>query len=135
MNSAPQSPLNNEASVLDIGMPLALAPAIKSPAIAPAQMRAARSLLDWSRAALAKESGVSPETIKNIEHGAFLPKEETLKALVETLARHGVELVRFESVVRLPSDNGQTANMISISYEGAVLVTASIKKIQEEAHD
>jgi transcriptional regulator with XRE-family HTH domain len=135
MKPAPQSPQNNEASVPNIGTPPALAPAMKIPAIAPAQLRAGRSLLDWSRCDLAKKSGVSPETIKNIEHGAFLPKEETLKALIETLACHSVEFVRFESVVRLPAHGGNANCTVAMSYVGAVLVAASMQKTQEEAHD
>jgi transcriptional regulator with XRE-family HTH domain len=135
MKPAPQSPQNNEAFVLDIDTPPSLAPATKIRAISPAQMRAARSLLDWSRAALAKESGISPETIKNIEHGAFVPKEETLKALIEALARHGVEFVRFDSVVSLPAHGGNANCTVAMSYVGAVLVAASMQKTQEEAHD
>ena len=64
---------------------------IRFQTIAPAQLRAARSLLDWSRKELAAMSGVSPETIKNIEHGTFTPQDSTLKSLFETFARHGVE--------------------------------------------
>jgi DNA-binding XRE family transcriptional regulator len=46
--------------------------------IAPAQLRAARALLDWSRADCGTASGVSPETIKNIEKERFQPGADTL---------------------------------------------------------
>ena len=57
MNPAPQSPQNNEKCKPDVGA--SSVSAIKINAIAPAQLRAARSLLDWSRGDLSKKSGVS----------------------------------------------------------------------------
>src|SRR5580704_17675732 len=42
--------------------------------ITAAQLRAARGLLDWTRADLAKAANSSPETVKNIEHGTFKPQ-------------------------------------------------------------
>jgi DNA-binding XRE family transcriptional regulator len=59
--------------------------------ISAAQLRAARGLLDWSRSDLSKASGISPETIKNIEHGTFRPQETTADAIVRAFASHGVE--------------------------------------------
>ncbi len=47
------------------------------------QIRAARGYLDWTRVELAKFSGVSPETIKNIEKGVFVPRDETLLKIEE----------------------------------------------------
>jgi hypothetical protein len=34
----------------------------------PAQLRAARGLVDWTRKELASCAAISPETVKNIEH-------------------------------------------------------------------
>ena len=56
--------------------------------LAPAQLRAARSLLDWTRHDLAQIAGLSPETIKNIEHGTFTPTEATVQKIFETFAKH-----------------------------------------------
>jgi DNA-binding XRE family transcriptional regulator len=46
------------------------------PLISPAQLRAARALLDWSRADFGTASGISPETIRNIETARFEPAAE-----------------------------------------------------------
>ena len=66
--------------------------------ITAAQLRAARGLLDWSRSDLSKASNVSPETIKNIEHGTFRPQETTEDAIVKAFAAHGVEFIENEGV-------------------------------------
>lgn len=81
--------------------------------ITAAQLRAARGLLDWTRNDLAQAAAVSPETIKNIEHGTFRPQETTADAIVRAFAVHGVEFtddngVRFfrDSVRRLEGNQG-----------------------------
>ena len=66
--------------------------------ITAAQLRAARGLLDWTRADLAKASGLSPETIKNIEHGIFKPTEATTLSIVNTFAVHNVEFTENDGV-------------------------------------
>ncbi len=66
--------------------------------ISAAQLRAARGLLDWTRAELAKAAGISPETIKNIEHGTFKPQEATAAAIERAFAIHGVEFTDYEGV-------------------------------------
>jgi transcriptional regulator with XRE-family HTH domain len=58
--------------------------------IKPAQLRAARGLLGWSREELTAASGVSTETIKNIELGRFQPTPETVGKLCLTFVSHGV---------------------------------------------
>jgi len=60
--------------------------------ITAAQLRAARGLLDWTRSELAKASGLSAETIKNIEHGVYAPQESTIAAIVNAFSDHDVEL-------------------------------------------
>jgi predicted transcriptional regulator len=64
----------------------------------PAQLRAARGLLDWTRANLAKASGLSQETIKNIEHGIYKPQDSTIETLVRAFAAHDVEFTENEGV-------------------------------------
>ncbi|MDE2029920.1 MAG: helix-turn-helix transcriptional regulator [Alphaproteobacteria bacterium] len=68
--------------------------------ITAAQLRAARGLMDWTRSDLAKAANVSPETIKNIEHGTFRPQETTAEAIVKAFALHGVEFTSDEGVKR-----------------------------------
>lgn len=66
--------------------------------ITAAQLRAARGLLDWTRSELAKASGLSAETIKNIEHGIYTPQESTIAAIVNTFSEHDVEFAEDEGV-------------------------------------
>jgi len=75
--------------------------------ITPEQLRAARGLLDWTRTELAKAANLSPETIKNVEHGTFRPSEPTCESLLHTFARHNVEFL----------------NLPFLNVRGAVLVT------------
>jgi transcriptional regulator with XRE-family HTH domain len=67
--------------------------------ITAAQLRAARGLLDWSRSDLSKASKVSPETIKNIEHGTFKPQDTTEDAIIHAFAAQGVEFIENEGVI------------------------------------
>jgi len=59
--------------------------------ITPDLLRAARGLLDWTRTELAQAAQLSPETIKNVEHGTFRPSEPTCESLLQTFSRHNVE--------------------------------------------
>jgi hypothetical protein len=59
----------------------------------PAQLHAARGLLNRSRRELNAASGVSVDTLNNIETGKFIPQETTAEKLLITLAAHGVELI------------------------------------------
>jgi DNA-binding XRE family transcriptional regulator len=63
-----------------------------------AQCRAARGLVDWTRAELAKAAKVSPETIKNIERGVFRPQEETAQKIFNAFKVEGVEFTESEGV-------------------------------------
>src|SRR6202000_921194 len=56
--------------------------------ITAAQLRAARGLLDWTRTDLAKAANISPETVKNIEHGTFRPQEQTADAIVRAFGAY-----------------------------------------------
>src|SRR5271154_50774 len=68
--------------------------------ITAAQLRAARGLLDWTRTDLAKAANISPETVKNIEHGTFRPQEQTADAIVKAFGAHDVEFTDDEGVRR-----------------------------------
>lgn len=99
------------------------------------QIKAARALLGWTRKDLANKSGMSPETVKNIEHSIYLPRKETLTTLVDTFARHGVQFVYYETLASNPTEGETSGFLKTISYAGAVHVMASIPKIGEEGHD
>ena len=58
--------------------------------ISGAQIRAARGLLGWSRADLAKRSGVSEISIKRFETAASDPRRGTLERLQRALEAGGV---------------------------------------------
>lgn len=58
--------------------------------ISPAQLRAARALLDWTRAAFGSAAGISPETIRNIETSRFEPAAETVRKITLAFAKEGV---------------------------------------------
>lgn len=66
--------------------------------ISAAQLRAARGLLDWTRSELAKASGLSAETIKNIEHGVYAPQESTINAIVNCFSNNSVEFTEDDGV-------------------------------------
>jgi len=73
------------------------------------QVRAARSLLGWSRRELAIVSGVSAGTIKAIEHSLTDPRLSTLRRLARTFKAHNVEFL-FEGgwtgvVISTPSNS------------------------------
>lgn len=72
--------------------------------ITAAQLRAARGLLDWTRAELAEAASISPETVKNIEHGVFRPQEETAERIVKAFSEHDVVFTDDEGV-KIRKDN------------------------------
>jgi transcriptional regulator with XRE-family HTH domain len=59
----------------------------------PRQCRAARALLGWSRARLAKESGVPVPTLERYERGETSPYLRTVAKLRRTMERAGVIFV------------------------------------------
>jgi DNA-binding XRE family transcriptional regulator len=58
--------------------------------LTPAQLRAARALVKWSREDLADASGVIANTIRNFENGVSDPKQSTLLAWRRALSKAGV---------------------------------------------
>ncbi|MGE0108453.1 MAG: multiprotein-bridging factor 1 family protein [Bdellovibrionales bacterium] len=100
--------------------------------IAPEQMRAARGLLGWSRNELAQKAGTSAETIKNIEHGVYSPKKETLAAIVSTFLRNGIQFVHYETLVTATTGRDVVGSLQALSYAGAVRVTSFVPEVKEE---
>jgi DNA-binding XRE family transcriptional regulator len=60
------------------------------PNITPAQIRAARGLLDWSRADLAHKAGLSPRTILNLEKGYMSSRDATVSGLWRAFEEEGI---------------------------------------------
>ena len=104
-----------------------------SSAILPSQLRAARALLDWSRSECAKKTGLSPETIKNIEHSVYTPNNESCARIFEAFTRYGVEFIRHETTINIPAPDNQAAGTATVTYAGAVLVSSAFHK--GEAND
>jgi len=61
--------------------------------LTPAQLRAARSLVEWSREDLAKHSKVAHNTIKDFEGGKSDPKQSTLLKWMRVLQAAGVTFI------------------------------------------
>ena len=59
----------------------------------PEQSRAARGLLDWSRARLAEASGVGRATLAEFESGKRTPLARTLEDIRRTFEKAGVEFL------------------------------------------
>ena len=59
------------------------------------QVKAARALLEWSQANLAKKSGVSLPTIKRLEAagGSLGGAPETREKIVDALTKAGIEFI------------------------------------------
>jgi len=94
---------------------------LQSGVILPAQLRAARGLLDWTRNECGQAANVSPETIKNIEHGAYTPQQATSDNILQALAAHGVECISFMNFRLLTLSGNELGRIVNVS--GAVLVT------------
>ena len=67
--------------------------AIKKRMLDPAQLRAARALLDWSRQDLADASGTARETVQGFEARGSNPKRSTLIAWEKALRKAGVVFI------------------------------------------
>ncbi len=62
-------------------------------AITPAQSRAARGLLEWSRDHLALISGVPSRTVADFELGNTAPRRATTERIAAALEAAGVEFI------------------------------------------
>lgn len=61
--------------------------------ITPAQLRAARALLDWSQDRLAQASGMPKRSVVRFEAGETMPRARTIRALRSALEEAGVEFL------------------------------------------
>lgn len=61
--------------------------------LTPAQCRAARGLLDWTQADLAREAAVGIVTVRQLEAGIGSPRNATLDVIRRALERAGVEFI------------------------------------------
>jgi transcriptional regulator with XRE-family HTH domain len=78
-----------------------------------AQSRAARALLGWSQADLAKAAGLGVSTVRNFEKGRSDPYSRNLEAIRSALEEAGIEFIAGRSAsmdggpgVRLKSNAG-----------------------------
>lgn len=55
------------------------------------QIKAARSLLNWTQGDLAKKSGISKPALANFERGIAKPRTETINSLQKALEEDGIE--------------------------------------------
>lgn len=72
--------------------------------MSPAQLRAARALLNWSRAELAKHSGISEPTLHRFENGETESTSKTAEKLFRIFDEHGVEFIDDQGVRFKPSN-------------------------------
>jgi predicted transcriptional regulator len=61
--------------------------------IHPAQLRAARGLVNWSRDDLAQKAGTTSRTVARIEDGDSSPRGSTAEAIRKALEKAGVEFI------------------------------------------
>ncbi len=72
--------------------------------ITPAQCRAARAMLEWSRDGLAVAAKVARRTVVDFERGARRPYDRTLADIQHTLEAAGIEFTNSDAPgVRLKS--------------------------------
>lgn len=66
--------------------------------ITPAQVRAARALLNWNQSDLANYSGITATTINNIENSQHRMNSQTQEKIISTLSKFGIVLLGSEGV-------------------------------------
>lgn len=66
---------------------------MKSEAISREQVRAARSLLDWTQDDLAGAASVATKTIADFERGERQPQTRTLRDIREALEQAGIQFI------------------------------------------
>jgi transcriptional regulator with XRE-family HTH domain len=59
----------------------------------PAQVRAARALINWSQQQLAEAARVGVVTVRQFESGAAQPRNSTLEVIERALEAAGVEFI------------------------------------------
>jgi transcriptional regulator with XRE-family HTH domain len=67
---------------------------VRTDRITPAQIRAARGLLDWTREILSKRSGISPRTLASLETASEISTTaKTMQAVRDALEDGGVSFI------------------------------------------
>lgn len=66
--------------------------------LTPAQIRAARGLLDWTAKDLADRIGIKPSSMSAIENGKAKGSMQTIEAIESHLARSGIEFLGTDGV-------------------------------------
>ena len=93
------------------------------------QLRAARSLLNWSQADLSKKSGYALATINNIERGQYQAHSATLDDIVQTFEEAGIQFIDG------PGVRIDTANFRIKYYEGTDALNYLFTKILASLKD
>lgn len=82
--------------------------------IGAAQIRAARSLLDWTRSEAAAHCGVGINTLGKFESKGTAPGKRTMRDIIETFEANGVEFIgRGNSLGVLLRPAGDDGNGVS----------------------
>lgn len=68
------------------------------------QIKGARAMLGWTREELAEASGLSHNTIRNLEMGFISPRGKTLQQLCIAIEEAGLEFTEAEGIQRLRPD-------------------------------
>jgi transcriptional regulator with XRE-family HTH domain len=79
--------------------------------LTPAQLKAARALVGYTREDLAAKSGVFANTIKNFENGTSDPKRSTMLSWKRALEQASVEFLE-------PTDDGKSEGVRFKSAKG-----------------
>ena len=61
--------------------------------VTPAQIKAARALLGWHQADLARAAGISLNVVNRVEREVVDPRVSTLRALQRALEEAGIEFI------------------------------------------
>ncbi len=94
--------------------------------ISPAQIRAARSLLDWTQAELAKKTGISLRTLNNIERALTVPRLDNLRFIQEALEKAGIEFSEYNGVRQ------KTERLETVKLEGEEYFNLHVLDIIQE---
>lgn len=110
--------------------------------IEPAQIRAARALLDWTIEDLAQASGLNKDSIKNAERSHTQPRTTTMAAIRDALEKAGVEFLpnqgvkrRNELIVTLDGDDANQRLLDDVfktlaGQDGGCVYIAGVKESQ-----
>lgn len=74
--------------------------------LAPRQIKAARTLLGWEAIELSNRTGLSRDTIANIESGRTQPQAGSLERIAQALIEGGIEFTDHQGIRLKPRDVG-----------------------------